>query len=221
MNQPDVVFFDMDHTVLSIDADVSWKNFLADEGLAPDDDRTKAKYYWNLYIQGRSPVEEFVQFQLREFIGHTLEEMRMLARHHFEKRLHPHIYPEARHVIFDYSENGIPTLLLTGTNRIIAEPVAEALGITALLATEPEIIEERFSGGIIGPFLSKEEKLKKARDHCESIKSSLLRAAFFADSINDLELLESVGFPVAVNPAENLLSVARAQGWRIESWSLT
>lgn len=219
MNQPDVAFFDMDHTVLSIDADVSWKNFLVDNGLAPEEDRTKVNYYWHLYIQGRSPVEEFVQFQLREFIGHTLEEMRMLAQCHFEEQLQPNIYPDAQRVILEYQKHTTPTLLLTGTNRIIAEPIAEALRITALLATEPEIIDGRFTGGISGPFLAKKEKLKKAKEYCESIKSSLPRAAFFADSINDVELLESVGFPVAVNPAENLLSVAKARRWKIESWS--
>ena len=38
----DVAFFDMDHTVLDMDCDVSWKYFLADKGLAPPADRTEA-----------------------------------------------------------------------------------------------------------------------------------------------------------------------------------
>jgi len=37
----------------------------------------------------------------------------------------------------------------------------------------------------------------------------LQRASFFADSINDLELLESVYLPVAINPTGKLLAIAK------------
>ena len=118
----------------------------------------------------------------------------------------------------DYREKNIPTVLITGTNRYIAQPIIEAMGITALLPTEPEIIDGVFTGGYIKPFLYKQNKMVKARQYCEQLGSSLDRAAFYADSINDLEMLESVGLPVIVNPRQNLLIEAKKRNWPIKKW---
>lgn len=215
-----VAFFDMDHTVLATDCDVSWKNFLVDQGLAPEADRGRADAYWDLYYQGRSPVEEFVAFQLREFVGRSAEEMQELAQRHFNERIADTVYPAARQVITQYAGRGIPTGLVTGTNRVIAQPLVQELGITTLLATEPELDRGRFTGGIVGPFLLKEGKLIKARQYCAALGTDLQGAAFYADSINDLEMLASVGTPVAINPAPALRAEAEARRWRIERWEM-
>jgi phosphoserine phosphatase len=114
----------------------------------------------------------------------------------------------------------VPTALVTGTNRFLSQPLVDAVGITTLLATEPEIVNGRFTGGIVEPFLLKEGKLLKAREYCQLLQTDLKHTAFFADSINDLEMLTSVGTPVVVNPAEKLLAEAKARRWRIECWSL-
>ena len=220
MKELDVVFFDMDHTILAIDCDVSWKKFLIDKGMAPAEDSAKAEYYWDLYCQGRSPVEEFVEFQLREFAGRTPEEMCVLTQRHFDERIRRFIYPEAHRVIEEFSAKGVPTVLVTGTNRFLSQPLVDAVGITTLLATEPEIVNGRFTGGIVEPFLLKQGKLLKAREYCQSLQTDLKHAAFFADSINDLEMLASVGTPVVVNPADMLIEEAKARHWRIECWSL-
>jgi len=218
-NGIEVVFFDMDHTILGIDCSVSWKKFLADRVLAPPEDRDKADYFWGLYCQGRTPVEDFVRFQYREFIGRTIEEMKTLTQEHFEERIRSFIYPQAQAVINDFRSHGVPTVLITGTNRYIAEPIVEAMRITTLLSTEPEIVEGKFTGRYIKPFLYKQGKLRKAHDYCAILGTTMDRATFFADSINDLEMLESVGYPVAVNPHENLRTVAKARKWRIERWT--
>lgn len=220
MSEPELVFFDMDHTVLHVDCDFYWKIFLADRGLAPEEDRELASQFLQLYHQGQTPLDEFLLFQLREFVGRSLEEMRELAQEHFEAYINGHVFPEARHVIESFTAREVPTALLTGTNRIIAEPVAAHLDISHLLATELELIDERFTGLISGPYLSKEGKVERAVSHCQAMDVPLERCAFFADSINDLQLLEMVGWPVTVNPKQNLREVAEARDWRIVSWTL-
>ena len=219
-HQVDVAFFDMDHTILGIDCSVSWKYYLEARGLAPKGSGTKADYYWGLYCVGKTPVDEFVDFQYREFIGKTPEEMLDMTRQHFDERIAKYIYPQAQQVLNDYRAKNIPTALVTGTNRYIAQPIIEAMGITTLLPTKPEIIDGVFSGGYIKPFLFKQGKILAAQQYCEKLGTSMDRAAFYADSINDVEMLECVGFPVVVNPSEILEPIAKKRQWPIEKWSL-
>ena len=220
MNEPQVAFFDMDYTVLGIDASVNWKKYLAETGLAPEEDAARADYFLDLYHQGKTPVEEFVKFQYREFIGRTVEEMRDMIRPYFEERVRPFIFPEAQAVIDDFAACGIPTAMVTGTNRYIAEPIVEAMRITMLMPTEPEIVDGKFTGGYIKPFLIKDAKLQKDREYCQTLGTTMDRAAFFADSINDLQLLQSSGFPTAVNPHKKLLPEAQKNNWPIKYWSM-
>jgi HAD superfamily hydrolase (TIGR01490 family) len=221
VKKPKIIFFDMDHTVISIDCDVSWKYFLSDEGLAPYSDRSKADHFLEIYHQGKTDVDEFVKFQLKEFIDRTPEKMRELAQRHFNKRVREKVYPKAYQEIRDYCQAGARVALLTGTNRIIAEPLAQCLAVSDLLATELEIQQGRFTGKVIEPFLMKEGKVKMANDYCSANKISLSQAAFYADSITDLPLLEKVGTAVIVNPRNNRLSaLAQAHNWPIKHWTL-
>lgn len=219
--KPAVVFFDMDHTVISIDCDVSWKYFLSSEGLAPASDCAKADHFLEIYHKGESSCEEFVEFQLHEFIGNTENEMQELAQRHFESAVRKTVYPSAQLEIENLLTLDIPIVLLTGTNRIIAEPVARLLGMSDLIATELEILDERFTGKIIEPYLMKEGKVKLADEYCSANHTSLNEAVFYADSITDVPLLEKVGRPVVINPnGKKLLELAKSRKWRIEHWSL-
>lgn len=216
----EIAFFDMDHTTIDTDCDVSWKYFLVDKGLAPPAHCAEADRFLDLYHQGLTPVDEFIKFQLKEFVNRLTEDMRLLADQHFQESIQEYIFPQARKEIAKYTKQGIATFLLTGTNRIIAEPIARSLGINTLLATEPEIKNRLFTGKIDGPFLMGGGKLKAALDICISRRIKLENVTFYADSITDVALLEKVGFPVAINPKENLRTIAKDSHWRIVNWRL-
>jgi HAD superfamily hydrolase (TIGR01490 family) len=208
----------MDHTVLGIDCDHSWKYFLVDEGFAPPAHRDEADRFLDLYKKGRTPIIEFIEFQLSEFAGRSIAEIRTIADRHFEQRVRKLIYLQARNVIDKFNHDEIDTILLTGTNRIIANPIAKSLGVSRLIATEPEIEDGYFTGRIDGPFLMKEAKFKRADDLCSKRKVDLDRVTYFADSITDVPLLEKVGYPVVINPRKDMLSIAKANRWQIRYW---
>jgi len=219
-DKPAIVFFDMDHTVISIDCDLSWKYFLASEGLAPKSDCERADRFLKLYHKGEINVEEFVQFQLREFIGSAEDEMQELAQRHFDSVVRNTVFPSAQLEIENLLTFDIPIVLVTGTNRIIAEPIARSLGMSDLLATELEIVEDRFTGRIIEPYLMNEGKVKLVDEYCSANHTSLSETVYYADSITDVPLLEKVGRPVVINPnGKKLLELAQSRKWRIEQWS--
>lgn len=216
----ELAIFDMDHTIIDTDCDVSWKYYLVEQGLAPVEHRQEADQYFDLYHRGKTPVSEFIKFQLSEFVDHTEDDMRVIAASHFEKHVQQFVYPDAKQLIQRYNTEGVFTAILTGTSRIIAEPVAGYLGIKQLIATEPEIIDGQFTGQIHGTYLMKEAKLELALHLSSSMNISLDKVAYYADSITDVPLLEQVGNPVVINPKPELLAIAKANYWGIETWQV-
>lgn len=214
----ELALFDMDHTVLGVDCDHSWKYFLADEGFSPPAHRDEADRFLDLYHKDRVPVNEFIEFQLSEFTGRSITEIQTIADRHFEQRIKKHIYTQAREVIDKFNHDGIDSILLTGTNRIIANPIAKSLGVSRLIATEPELEDGFFTGRIDGPFLMKEAKFESAEDLCLNRNIDLDNVTYFADSITDVPLLEKVGYPVVINPRKDMLSIAKANQWQIRYW---
>ena len=71
----DLHIFDMDHTLIESDCDVTWKEFLVAERLAPESDLREAERFFDQYNRGCMDQDEFNAFQLREFIGRTPGEM--------------------------------------------------------------------------------------------------------------------------------------------------
>ena len=55
-----IAFFDIDHTIIDNDCDVSWKLFLIEKGLAPKSDKKIVKEYFELYKAGTLPIEDFL-----------------------------------------------------------------------------------------------------------------------------------------------------------------
>jgi HAD superfamily hydrolase (TIGR01490 family) len=216
----EIVFFDMDHTLIDNDCDVSWKQFLIEEGLADPAEMDDVHRFYDLYRQGRLPILDFVAFQLRQFTGRGEAEMCELAQRHFDRHVRPRIYPQARQAVEQARRAGAPTAILTATNRIVAEPLARELGMDHVLATELEVRDACFTGRIVEPYCYECEKVTKARALCQPLGLDLERAAYFGDSTSDIPMLDQVGQAVAVNPGDQLAAVAREKGWKIERWSL-
>ncbi|MBN1865706.1 HAD-IB family hydrolase [Candidatus Sumerlaeota bacterium] len=217
--RPDVVFFDMDHTLIDNDCDVSWKEYLIQEGLADPSERGEMDRYWRLYYEGNLPVQDYLSFQLAQFRGRAPEEMAELARRHFEWRVRERVFPEARATLERLEADGVPRVMLTATNRPVAEPLARHLDMTDLIATELEIANGRYTGRIVEPYCIAEGKFVLASRYAAEQGRDLNRSVYYGDSIPDVAMLERVGRAVAVNPGEEMERIARSRGWRIERWS--
>ena len=60
-----------------------------------------------------------------------------------------------------------------------------------------------------------EGKLVLVKKFVEMTNYEFQNSFFYSDSINDLPLLSAVGYPIAINPDEKLMSVSKLKGWRI------
>ncbi len=221
MKTPSVYFFDMDHTLIDNDCDVSWKHFVVRHGLAPATDLDEAQRYFDDYNAGVLDVEEFYLFQFREFIGRTESEMLELARLHFEEFVKSRIYPDGKTLVRSCTDAGHPVAILTSTNSIVARPVADALGISEVYGTTLERdAAGRFTGRITGVYGAREGKTAIASAWAAEHGVTLGEFAYYGDSINDADILQSVGFPYAVNPSTELRELAHEKQWPVLAWRM-
>jgi HAD superfamily hydrolase (TIGR01490 family) len=216
----DIVFYDMDHTLIDNDCDVSWKEFLIDHGLAPANERVEAQRHWEEFVQGRLDEQIFLAFQMRQFVGKTPDEMMELSRLHFEERVKPRMYPQAIERIDRAREAGRRQVMLSATNAIVCAPVAEAFGLNDVICTQLETRDGRFTGRIVEPYCSREGKIHYAGAYCREKGFSFDRAAYYGDSVYDIPMLERVARAFAVNPGDKLRERAQSGGWTIERWTL-
>ncbi|MBR4956890.1 MAG: HAD-IB family hydrolase [Lentisphaeria bacterium] len=205
----------MDHTLIHADCDVTWKSFAVRHGLAPESAIADADRFYEDYKNGCLDPVAFMRFQLAEFIGNTPAEMAEICRMHFEEFIRESCYPEALALVKELKAGGIPTAILTSTNTEIAAPTAAYFGVDELMGTRLAVADGRFTGEIAGEYAARAGKIAPARDFVARHGATLAETAYYGDSINDLDLLKVVGYPVAANPCPELRQIAEENNWRI------
>jgi len=169
-------------------------------------------YYLWLDWQGR---ERFVKVFFRRYAGIPLEEARRFYKATFPRRVQPRLLLDAVRQVEVHRQEGHRVVILTGAPQVWAEPLAEFLRVDALLASQLEVKEGRFTGRLAEPPLVGVEKARQARRYAKEHGIHLAQSFAYADSISDAPLLEAVGHPVAVNPDPCLKRLAVKRGWKI------
>ena len=112
---------------------------------------------------------------------------------------------------------GDVVLLLSGTLQPIADALARTLGVEHACATLCDENRGRFGSAPPGRHPFHRAKVPLVREFAAQHNLDLRRATAYSDSYHDLELLESVGCPVAVKPDRRLHAAALANNWEVMS----
>ncbi len=210
-----LVLFDLDNTLLSGDTDVEWLGFLAGQGLLSASDREANLEMDRRYGSGAASPLEYVRFYLGFYPPHGMATLLAWRARFIEERIRPRMLPAARELIAGHQAD--LAAIITATNRFLTEPIAAAFGVEHLIATEPQIVNGRFTGDVIGVPCMREGKVERL-DAWLAARGKALKdfpeSWFYSDSINDLPLLSRVTHPVAVDPDVKLAAEARKRGWR-------
>lgn len=213
-----LALFDLDHTLIGGDSDVLWGEFLGQRGHVDADQHARAQEkYFADYRAGRLDIHEFLRFQLRFLAEHDLQTLYRLREEFIREKIHGVILPRARALLQKHRDQGHTLLIITATNRFITEPIAELLGVADLIATEPEIVDGRYSGGVVGEPSFAHGKVLRLEDWLKERGEKLDGSWFYSDSHNDLPLLRRVTHPVAVDPDAKLAAEAMRMNWPIIS----
>ena len=213
-----LAIFDLDNTLLAGDSDYLWGEFLVEQGLVDKEHYAREnRRFYEEYKAGILDIHEFMAFSLAPLTRYPIEKLDAMRGQYLKEKIQPIIAPAAKALLRRHREQGDFLLIITATNRFVTEPIAALLGVDHLLATDPEMLDGRYTGRVAGTPCFREGKVIRLRGWLEETGRNLADSWFYSDSHNDLPLLELVSHPVAVDPDETLGRHAEMKGWPIIS----
>lgn len=214
----ELAIFDLDNTLLAADSDYLWGQFLVQQGLVDGQfyERENHRFYEE-YKQGTLDIHEFLRFSLKPLTQHAPSLLLEKRAQFIETAIRPVVTTAGLELIRQHQQKQRFCLIITATNRFVTEPIAELLGVDDLLATDPEIVNGRYTGEVAGVPCFQAGKVTRLHDWLKQRGMNLAKSWFYSDSHNDLPLLDEVTHPVAVDPDETLEQHALARGWPVIS----
>jgi HAD superfamily hydrolase (TIGR01490 family) len=215
-----LTLFDLDHTLLPIDSDYEWGQFLMRIGAVESNAfaRRNAEFYAQYQAGTLDPVA-YLEFAFGTLARFPRRQLDAWHAQFMDEVICPAILPSARNLVKRHLDSGDLVAIITATNRFVTEPIARAFGVTNLIAADPEVTSD---GEITGRFLGVppygEGKVINTRRWLSSLGKSLDGfncSTFYSDSQNDIPLLSLVTNPVATNPNAVLAAHAKAHDWPI------
>lgn len=211
-----LAIFDLDNTLIAGDSDYLWGVFLVEKGLVDGEvyERENSRFYQE-YKEGRLDIYEFIRFALKPLRDNDPAQLRQLREEFLQQKIDPIIQQAARDLVERHRVTGDTLLIITATNAFVTQPIAARFGIENLLATQPELVDGRYTGNILGEPTFQQGKVNRLRDWLagRNMHQNFDDIWFYSDSHNDLPLLRLVGHPVAVDQDDILTGEAKKRGW--------
>ncbi len=220
--KPKLTLFDLDHTLLPIDSDYTWGVFTTDIGWTdPVAFQHKNDEFYAHYKAGTLDINDYVRFATDAIRERGATESIAAHAQYMSTVIEKELNPESNQAIAllkAHQAAGDTVVIVTATNDFVTGPIAQALGVTELIAVELETGDNGWiTGRIAGVPSAREGKVTRVNQWLAARQLTLadVESRFYTDSVNDLTLLEAVDFPVATNPDDRLRAIAVARGWPI------
>ncbi|WP_020651120.1 HAD family hydrolase [Solimonas variicoloris] len=210
--------FDLDHTLLANDSDHLWGRWMIEHGVVDAEQYAREnERFYGLYSAGTLDIHEYAAFSLRPLVEQPLERMLALRERFVAEWIVPAIAPGTPALLEKHRAQGDELLITTATSRFITEPIAALLGVTNLIATDPELHDGRYTGRIAGIPNFQGGKVQRLREWLARQTEPYTHLTAYSDSRNDIPLLEEAQAAVAVDPDAVLRATAQSRGWAIIS----
>lgn len=215
-----LALFDLDHTLLPLDSDYQWADFLARTGRAgdPAEARRRNDELMHRYNAGELSAQEAAEFMLGLLAQASPTDLAAWHEIFMHEVVRPNILPIATELVDAHLAQGHLCAIVTATNTFVTAPIARAFNIPHLIGTVPAWQNGRYTGSIEGIPSFQAGKITRVDAWLTSMglsRSDFETSHFYSDSTNDLPLLEVVTHPVATNPSPNLRQIAQTRGWKV------
>lgn len=210
-----LAIFDLDNTLIAGDSDHRWGEFLIAKGLVDSADyRKQNDGFYHDYQAGTLDIAQYLRFALKPLTMHSMDALTSLHREFMAECVQSLMLPQAVALLQRHKKQGDFLLIITATNAFVARPIAEYLGVDDIIATEPEIKGNLYTGNFLGTPCFQGGKIINLNHWLKEHQYTLDDSYFYSDSINDLPLLECVSEPVVVNGDDKLRAIAEQRHWK-------
>jgi len=215
-----LALFDLDGTLLPIDSDHAFGEFMVAIGWADGPAwRARNQGFYAQYQAGTLVLSDYVDFATAVWRTRPPTEAEAARERFMREVIGPQIKASAIDLVRQHQAAGDLVAVVTATNEFVTRPIATAFGVEHLLAVE--LVRDaagQVTGGIHGVPTFREGKVTRVDAWLAAQGRALADfddVLFYSDSTNDLPLLERVPTPVATNPTPALAAIAAERGWRI------
>lgn len=215
-----LTLFDLDETLLPLDSDHAWGEFVIRLGWVDAAEFTRRNdAFYAQYQAGQLDIHAYIAFATGPLRARTPEQVAAAQRQFMAEVITPALRPRALELVHEHRSRGDLIALVTATNDFVTAPIAQALAIPDLLAVRLERgVGGTITGRIEGTPSYREGKVTRVQDWLAQqglAWDRFERISVYSDSVNDLPLLERATDPVATNPSPALQKIAEARGWRV------
>jgi HAD superfamily hydrolase (TIGR01490 family) len=215
-NPRGAAFFDLDRTLIRRSSMLALAPALRRHGLIGWRSLARASVWHAVYlVRGVSSRElaRAADQTFRLMRGWPVQELRALIADEIEP-LAALAFPDAIQRMRAHQARGEPTIVVSASLVDLVEPLARRLGLDGAIGSRAEIADGRYTGGVES-FLHGAAKSEAVRRYAESNGIDLAASSAYTDSRSDIELLQTVGHPYAVNPDRALGKAASTHGWPV------
>jgi HAD superfamily hydrolase (TIGR01490 family) len=215
-----LTLFDLDGTLIPKDSDHAFGEFVIALGWADGAEfKRRNDAFFEDYVAGRLDIHAYVEFATGPWRSRPAAELDAAFQRFVETVVQPMLLPPAVELVRRHQQAGDLVAIVTATNDAVTRPIATALGVQTLIATDLERdARGRITGRIAGVPSFREGKVQRVHAWLDSLglrTGDFAETRFYSDSTNDLPLLEQVTHPVATNPGPALERIARERGWPV------
>ena len=146
-----LAIFDLDNTLLGGDSDYLWGRYLAENAIVdPQSYHDTNLAFYNDYQSGQLDINAFLQFVFEPLAKNSMKDLLAWRADYLQQKILPIILPKGLELIEQHRQQGDTLLIITATNSFLTTPIAELLKIDNLIATDPEMLDGRYTGKVFG-----------------------------------------------------------------------
>ncbi|WP_434050105.1 HAD family hydrolase [Marinobacter salarius] len=209
-----LAIFDLDETLIRGDSSQLFTEFLRAEHIdATPDSEARDKAFMRAYTNGHLNLQDYMEYSLAPIRGWQRDQVEALIDRFVTEVIPPRVLPTGRQRVAWHKAQGHDVLVISATGEHLVSPIARHLGIDDDIGVQVEWLDDNLKGtiGTRRPF--RDGKVAAFREWTAARRAAPEKVWFYSDSHNDLPLLSSVDYPVAVNPDPVLADYAKQQGW--------
>ncbi len=142
-----------------------------------------------------------------------------LAKWFVRSEIYPRLSFKGTAALAQHRQAGHCVALVSGTPEFLIKPLAHFLDVPHVLAARLETGEDGYTCRVLTPYPYGEGKRRLLRTFADTRDVDLAQSYAYGDSPGDIQVLESVGHPLVVNPIRGMARIARRHRWPVTVWA--